>query len=94
VLRIQELTCPECRLRVTTKVEDLPPNILLSRLIEGLKKTRLSNESENKGPESQNGQGKPDAPRNGSNQRPNGKDADSPAPTVPNKIYFLFNLVF
>ncbi|CAG0920595.1 unnamed protein product [Notodromas monacha] len=42
----KELTCPECRLRVTTRVEDLPPNILIARLIEGLKKVRLSDEKE------------------------------------------------
>ncbi|KAK7479215.1 hypothetical protein BaRGS_00029559 [Batillaria attramentaria] len=33
----QELRCPECRTLVTTRVEDLPPNILLVRLLEGLK---------------------------------------------------------
>lgn len=32
-----ELRCPECRTLVTTRVEDLPPNILLVRLLEGLK---------------------------------------------------------
>ena len=33
----QELRCPECRTLVTIRVEDLPPNILLVRLLEGLK---------------------------------------------------------
>ncbi|PVD34796.1 hypothetical protein C0Q70_06073 [Pomacea canaliculata] len=33
----QELRCPECRTLVTVRVEDLPPNILLVRLLEGLK---------------------------------------------------------
>ncbi|XP_046578751.1 E3 ubiquitin-protein ligase SH3RF1-like isoform X2 [Haliotis rubra] len=32
-----ELRCPECRTIVTIKVEDLPPNILLIRLLEGIK---------------------------------------------------------
>ncbi|XP_076468584.1 E3 ubiquitin-protein ligase SH3RF3-like [Babylonia areolata] len=32
-----ELRCPECRTLVTVRVEDLPPNILLVRLLEGLK---------------------------------------------------------
>lgn len=33
----QELRCPECRTLVRIRVEDLPPNILLVRLLEGLK---------------------------------------------------------
>ena len=32
-----ELRCPECRTLVTNKIDDLPPNILLVRLLEGLK---------------------------------------------------------
>lgn len=32
-----ELRCPECRNVVTSRVEDLPSNILLIRLLEGLK---------------------------------------------------------
>ncbi|XP_013792496.1 SH3 domain-containing RING finger protein 3-like, partial [Limulus polyphemus] len=33
----KELRCPECRVLVETKVEDLPCNILLIRLLEGIK---------------------------------------------------------
>ena len=33
----RELRCPECRTVVTIRVDDLPPNILLIRLLEGLK---------------------------------------------------------
>ncbi|XP_050307708.1 E3 ubiquitin-protein ligase SH3RF3 isoform X3 [Anthonomus grandis grandis] len=35
--RHKELRCPECRIIVTTKIEDLPPNVLLMRLLEGMK---------------------------------------------------------
>lgn len=42
----KELRCPECRILVTTKLEDLPPNVLLMRILEGIK-----NVPKNKQPE-------------------------------------------
>ncbi|CAG9759849.1 unnamed protein product [Ceutorhynchus assimilis] len=33
----KELRCPECRVLVTVKIEDLPPNVLLMRILEGMK---------------------------------------------------------
>ncbi|CAH2055911.1 unnamed protein product, partial [Iphiclides podalirius] len=33
----KELRCPECRVLVEAKVEDLPPNVLLMRILEGMK---------------------------------------------------------
>ncbi|XP_068623029.1 E3 ubiquitin-protein ligase SH3RF1 [Battus philenor] len=33
----KELRCPECRILVEAKVEDLPPNVLLMRILEGMK---------------------------------------------------------
>ncbi|XP_075981907.1 SH3 domain containing ring finger posh isoform X2 [Anticarsia gemmatalis] len=33
----KELRCPECRILVETKVEELPPNVLLMRILEGMK---------------------------------------------------------
>ena len=30
-----ELRCPECRVLVSIKIEDLPPNVLLMRILEG-----------------------------------------------------------
>lgn len=33
----RELRCPECRVLVNAKVEDLPPNVLLMRILEGMK---------------------------------------------------------
>ncbi|CAH0560158.1 unnamed protein product [Brassicogethes aeneus] len=44
----KELRCPECRVLVSIKVDDLPPNVLLMRILEGMrnhlpKKTQRSN---------------------------------------------------
>ncbi|XP_011498297.1 PREDICTED: SH3 domain-containing RING finger protein 3 isoform X2 [Ceratosolen solmsi marchali] len=33
----RELRCPECRVLVNAKVDDLPPNVLLMRILEGMK---------------------------------------------------------
>lgn len=33
----KELRCPECRVLVSTKLEELPPNVLLMRILEGMK---------------------------------------------------------
>ncbi|XP_066999315.2 E3 ubiquitin-protein ligase SH3RF3 [Anabrus simplex] len=33
----KELRCPECRVLVNSKIEDLPPNVLLMRILEGMK---------------------------------------------------------
>ncbi|XP_044253857.1 E3 ubiquitin-protein ligase SH3RF1-like isoform X5 [Tribolium madens] len=33
----KELRCPECRILVSSKVDDLPPNVLLMRILEGMK---------------------------------------------------------
>lgn len=32
-----ELRCPECRVLVEIKIDDLPPNVLLMRILEGMK---------------------------------------------------------
>lgn len=37
VQKHKELRCPECRILVTVKVDDLPPNVLLMRILEGMK---------------------------------------------------------
>ncbi|XP_045480233.1 E3 ubiquitin-protein ligase SH3RF3 isoform X2 [Harmonia axyridis] len=37
VLKHKDLRCPECRILVTIKVDDLPPNVLLMRILEGMK---------------------------------------------------------
>lgn len=37
VLTQKELRCPECRALVTVRVSDLPTNILVVRILEGLK---------------------------------------------------------
>lgn len=33
----KELRCPECRVLVDIKIDDLPPNVLLMRILEGMK---------------------------------------------------------
>lgn len=33
----KELRCPECRVLVDISIEDLPPNVLLMRILEGMK---------------------------------------------------------
>ncbi|XP_018572961.1 SH3 domain-containing RING finger protein 3 isoform X3 [Anoplophora glabripennis] len=37
VQKHKELRCPECRVLVQIKVEDLPPNVLLMRILEGMR---------------------------------------------------------
>ncbi|KAG5894443.1 hypothetical protein JTB14_014892 [Gonioctena quinquepunctata] len=37
VQKHKELRCPECRVLVQIRVEDLPPNVLLMRILEGMK---------------------------------------------------------
>ncbi|XP_049825850.1 E3 ubiquitin-protein ligase SH3RF1 isoform X2 [Aethina tumida] len=37
VQKHKELRCPECRILVNIKVEDLPPNVLLMRILEGMR---------------------------------------------------------
>lgn len=48
----KELRCPECRILVHAKVDELPPNVLLMRILEGMrnaapKKPRGSNKAPN-----------------------------------------------
>ncbi|XP_022913310.1 E3 ubiquitin-protein ligase SH3RF1-like isoform X2 [Onthophagus taurus] len=35
--RHKELRCPECRILIHTKIDDLPPNVLLMRILEGMR---------------------------------------------------------
>lgn len=41
----KELRCPECRVLVEDDVDDLPSNILLVRILEGLKNTKRNRRS-------------------------------------------------
>ncbi|XP_066154616.1 E3 ubiquitin-protein ligase SH3RF3 [Euwallacea fornicatus] len=38
----KELRCPECRVLVNGKIEDLPPNVLLMRILEGMKNSAVA----------------------------------------------------
>lgn len=40
----RELRCPECRVLVDTKVDDLPPNVLLMRILEGMRNAAPKNQ--------------------------------------------------
>lgn len=35
VISHKELRCPECRMLSSVKIDDLPPNVLLMRILEG-----------------------------------------------------------
>lgn len=37
VERHKELRCPECRILVPCKIDELPPNVLLMRILEGMR---------------------------------------------------------
>ena len=46
----KELRCPECRVLVQIKLEDLPPNVLLMRILEGMKNVPKSKPGEDAPP--------------------------------------------
>lgn len=41
----RELRCPECRVLVDAKVDDLPPNVLLMRILEGMRNAAPKNQT-------------------------------------------------
>ncbi|ETN66109.1 hypothetical protein AND_002110 [Anopheles darlingi] len=41
----QELRCPECRVLVEVRIDELPPNVLLMRILEGMKTAELNNQN-------------------------------------------------
>lgn len=41
----RELRCPECRVLVDAKVDDLPPNVLLMRILEGMRNAAPKNQA-------------------------------------------------
>ncbi|XP_053670084.1 E3 ubiquitin-protein ligase SH3RF3 [Anopheles nili] len=55
----QELRCPECRVLVEVRIDELPPNVLLMRILEGMKTAELNNQNS-----SQAANGKPTSNRN------------------------------
>ncbi|XP_055923875.1 E3 ubiquitin-protein ligase SH3RF1 isoform X2 [Eupeodes corollae] len=46
----QELRCPECRVLVDIKIDELPPNVLLMRILEGMKNAAANLHNINKSP--------------------------------------------
>ncbi|XP_052901671.1 E3 ubiquitin-protein ligase SH3RF3 [Anopheles moucheti] len=55
----QELRCPECRVLVEVRIDELPPNVLLMRILEGMKTAELNSQNTN-----QTINGKPTCNRN------------------------------
>ncbi|KAH8253736.1 hypothetical protein KR032_006673 [Drosophila birchii] len=54
-----KLRCPECRILVSVRIDELPPNVLLMRILEGMKQSAAagkSEESESQQPEKQKSQ--------------------------------------
>uniref|UniRef100_U5EPL2 RING-type E3 ubiquitin transferase n=1 Tax=Corethrella appendiculata TaxID=1370023 RepID=U5EPL2_9DIPT len=43
-----ELRCPECRVLIEAKIDDLPTNVLLMRILEGMKTAEFNNQNVNK----------------------------------------------
>uniref|UniRef100_A0A182WF83 RING-type E3 ubiquitin transferase n=1 Tax=Anopheles minimus TaxID=112268 RepID=A0A182WF83_9DIPT len=43
----QELRCPECRVLVEIRIDELPPNVLLMRILEGMKTAELNSQNTN-----------------------------------------------
>ncbi|XP_035892803.1 E3 ubiquitin-protein ligase SH3RF1 [Anopheles stephensi] len=43
----QELRCPECRVLVEVRIDELPPNVLLMRILEGMKTAELNSQNTN-----------------------------------------------
>ncbi|XP_017867700.1 PREDICTED: E3 ubiquitin-protein ligase SH3RF1 [Drosophila arizonae] len=41
----QKLRCPECRVLVNCRIDDLPPNVLLMRILEGMKQNAGKNDT-------------------------------------------------
>uniref|UniRef100_A0A3F2YWJ9 RING-type E3 ubiquitin transferase n=1 Tax=Anopheles epiroticus TaxID=199890 RepID=A0A3F2YWJ9_9DIPT len=57
----QELRCPECRVLVEVRIDELPPNVLLMRILEGMKTAELNSQNTN---QTTNGSNKPTSNRN------------------------------
>ncbi|XP_050091804.1 E3 ubiquitin-protein ligase SH3RF1 [Anopheles aquasalis] len=66
----QELRCPECRVLVEVRIDELPPNVLLMRILEGMKTAELNNQN--------NASNKPTCNRNPSHGANHGNAATNP----------------
>ncbi|XP_011639159.1 SH3 domain-containing RING finger protein 3 isoform X1 [Pogonomyrmex barbatus] len=53
----RELRCPECRVLVDVKVDDLPPNVLLMRILEGMRNAAPKNQVKSALPSSRSSSG-------------------------------------
>ncbi|XP_017078547.1 E3 ubiquitin-protein ligase SH3RF1 [Drosophila eugracilis] len=48
-----KLRCPECRILVSCKIDELPPNVLLMRILEGMRQNAAAGKIDSKGEESE-----------------------------------------
>ncbi|KAH8285689.1 hypothetical protein KR054_012371 [Drosophila jambulina] len=48
-----KLRCPECRILVSVRIDELPPNVLLMRILEGMKQSAAAGKGESKSEESE-----------------------------------------
>ncbi|XP_037714731.1 E3 ubiquitin-protein ligase SH3RF1 [Drosophila subpulchrella] len=48
-----KLRCPECRILVSCNIDELPPNVLLMRILEGMKQNAAAGKGDSKGEETE-----------------------------------------
>lgn len=77
----RELRCPECRVLVDAKVDDLPPNVLLMRILEGMRNAAPKNQAKSVLPSSRSTGGGTAVP-----QRLFGGHQVAPAPIVTGNL--------
>ncbi|XP_012537592.1 E3 ubiquitin-protein ligase SH3RF3 isoform X2 [Monomorium pharaonis] len=77
----RELRCPECRVLVDAKVDDLPPNVLLMRILEGMRNAAPKNQAKSILPSSRSISGGTAVP-----QRLFGGHQVAPAPIVTGNL--------
>lgn len=75
----RELRCPECRVLVDVKVDDLPPNVLLMRILEGMRNATPKG-------------GKPHSRTLSTPQRLFGGHQVTPAPVTANKFPIVLSV--
>ncbi|KAH8233669.1 hypothetical protein KR026_011157 [Drosophila bipectinata] len=75
-----KLRCPECRILVSARIDELPPNVLLMRILEGMKQTAASGKGENRGEEAETESQKPAAASSSPHQQSQHQNPPSQQP--------------
>lgn len=81
-----KLRCPECRILVSARIDELPPNVLLMRILEGMKQTAASGKGDNKGEETEMEPQKPPATSSSQHQQSPHQNQPSQQPPQPSQI--------